>query len=176
MSYQLKPFSNEPLSFTFKSNISIKAQLLSLDFDLYSETDEVANLNIPKFNLVERKDKLWKSTCMECFLFFNENDYCEVNISPSGAWNSYYFTSYRTGMEESQNINLTHISTSFSSTHYHLEASFDFLEKRYPEVINLCAILESKNKEHDKSYWAIKHNKGQPDFHLKELGRPYRWF
>ena len=48
-----------------------------------------------------RTDELWRSTCFELFLRFDDDErYVEFNFSPSTRWAAYAFDGYREGMAE----------------------------------------------------------------------------
>lgn len=172
-SYLLKPYAEVEKDLNLESHIDFKNGLLCLEYTL-SSNSTISKVFLPKFENTHRKDELWKSTCFEAFLFYNEPDYIEINISPSGAWNAYSFSSYRKGMVMTEDLNLTHLSSSHSDREFHLEACFDYSVKKYPYSIQLCSILEDSNTE-ELSYWALDHDNDKPDFHLKRLSTNYRW-
>jgi hypothetical protein len=47
----------------------------------------------------QRRDALWTSTCLECFLARPDDEgYWELNLCPSGHWNLYRLDGYRQGL------------------------------------------------------------------------------
>lgn len=172
-SYLLKPYVEVDKGLKLESRIDFKNGLLCLDYTLSADSSKL-QVKLPKFEKAQRQDELWKSTCFEAFLFFNEPDYLEINISPSGAWNTYSFSSYRKDMVMTEDLNLTHLSSSHSDHEFHLEACFDYNIKKYPYSIQLCAVLKDI-KTGVLNYWALEHDNKNPDFHLKRLSTNYRW-
>ena len=60
-------------------------------------------LTIPFGKSNDRRDFLWQSTCLECFIFDRDSEnYVEYNFSPNGAWALYAFDSYRKNAENPQ--------------------------------------------------------------------------
>ncbi|MCH2534047.1 MAG: hypothetical protein MK008_06365 [Bdellovibrionales bacterium] len=172
-SYLLKPYVESAQDLKLESSIDFKNGLLCLDYTLSSNVT-ISKVLLPSFEKAERQNGLWKSSCFEAFLFFTEPDYIEINISPSGAWNCYSFSSYRQGMVMTEDLNMTHLSSSHSDNEFHLEACFNYSLKKYPNSVQLCAILENSNTK-QLSYWALEHSPKEPDFHLKRLSTNYRW-
>jgi hypothetical protein len=122
-------------------------------------------LVVPKFVGPGREDGLWQTTCFELFLGAPDNDsYHEFNFSPSGRWAAYDFTGYREGMAEramvappqSQERRHAHILT------FDVQLRASVLPPR-PLQLGLTAVIEEEGGV--KSYWAIAHPSGAPDFH-----------
>jgi hypothetical protein len=112
-----------------------------------------------------RTNGLWETTCFE--LFFKPEGgeaYFEFNFAPSTDWAAYRFSGHRAGMEP-------------------LAALLDFCISAYPwaEVdlvsvdldlgflppgkarLGISAIIEEVSGR--RSYWALAHGSGEPDFH-----------
>ena len=112
-----------------------------------------------------RADRLWQHTCFECFVLpEGEAGYLELNFSPSMEWAAYRFDGYREGMRDAEVICPPVIATPWSnrfqlSTRILLPAEWEDLALR----LNLAAVIEEKAGR--KSYWALAHPPGPPDFH-----------
>lgn len=111
-------------------------------------------------------DELWKTTCFELFVRNDgEGDagYREYNFSPSYQWAAYAFDDYRSGMtpitiDDPQIVVFRDIPGHFWLT---VEEVLDVADSA--NAIGLSAVIEERDGT--KSYWAIKHPPGKPDFH-----------
>lgn len=119
----------------------------------------------------ERKDELWKTTCLEAFVLLGDGSYFEINIAPEGDWNVYHFNKYRVGMKREAKISslLTFNSSAQSngkSAVYDLSAAIDvsrILKSPQNFRLGLTAVIETEGGE--RSYWSLKHAGEKPDFH-----------
>ncbi len=136
--------------------------LLSVSF---LAVGEIERLKIPKLTYSKRSDGLWKSTCLEVFIRPEKahEKYCELNFSPSGEWAAYAFDGYRDKMHMAHFRNpIVNFEATVSTLHL-------WAEMRLPDIfsgvidIGLSAVLEEKSGH--KSYWALEHPEGKPDFH-----------
>lgn len=113
----------------------------------------------------DRADGLWKTTCCELFLKQSgEPEYLEFNFSPSSRWAAYRFASYRDG-GENLDIEPPAIFLDCSASHLALEATVQ-LPRGWtdaPLLAALSAVIEETDGT--KSYWALRHPPGKPDFH-----------
>ena len=107
-----------------------------------------------------RTDGLWKTTCFELFLRSEGADgYFEFNFSPSGAWAAYAFDGYRAGMRD---LDIAPPVIAFGSGR--LEVTLDLASLPGGAWrAGLSAIIEDRDGA--KSYWALAHPPGKPDFH-----------
>lgn len=114
-----------------------------------------------------RTDGLWRTTCFEAFLKNKgAQPYLEYNFSPSSAWAAYAFDNYRAGMRPLAIAVDPEIMISEGGTrYYHLSAEFDVVASlpESPHLLNLAAVVEEASGH--KSYWALAHPPGAPDFH-----------
>lgn len=122
-------------------------------------------LVVPAFVGPGREDGLWQTTCFELFAAPEGGDsYHEFNFSPSGRWAAYDFARYRDGMAGrtlaappvSQERRHAHILT------FDTQLRANSLPLR-PLKIGLSAVIEEEGRV--KSYWALAHPPGAPDFH-----------
>lgn len=108
-----------------------------------------------------RADELWKHTCFEIFLAADSGGYYEFNFSPSTQWAAYRFSAYRTGMTNVE-IAAPIIALDSHIDRFELMATFA-PPKNISGQIALSAVLE--DEAGGKSYWALAHASGKPDFH-----------
>lgn len=128
---------------------------------------ELEMLVLPEETLRKRADGLWQSTCFELFLRDpGDSGYLEFNLSPSYQWAAYRFRDYRDGMSEWMMPD-PEIHCDMSDTHFALEATLSL-----PDILNAPVDAACSAVIHEtgdvKSYWAVKHPLGEPDFHHKD--------
>ncbi len=147
---------------------SIEARIVSADDDwlrLRWRIDGIDDLVFPQFGGKGRADGLWQNTCFELFVMRGDQEsYLEFNFSPSQRWAAYVFSGYRATVTEHP---LPHeptcslrIGTEF--------AIFDVAVPAQglptpPWSYGLSAVIEETGGT--KSYWALAHPPGAPDFH-----------
>ncbi len=111
----------------------------------------------------ERTDGLWQTTCFELFVQGSEEGYREFNFSPSGAWAAYRFTGYREGMTP---LDTPAPEIALEQTGERLALTVTLDASALPPMpwkIGLSAVIEEQDGT--KSYWALAHPPGKPDFH-----------
>ena len=125
----------------------------------------IDSLFVPASQSAARADELWRTTCFEMFWRQAGTDaYVELNFSPSGQWAAYAFDAYRAGMRDHPMAIDPHIET--FADHERLAAEIDVDFATMPPgaaQINLTAVVEEIDGT--KSYWALAHPDGPPDFH-----------
>jgi hypothetical protein len=111
----------------------------------------------------ERKDELWRTTCFEAFAKpeGGEEGYIEFNFAPSGAWAAYRFSRYREEMASFE-IAPPKIELTAGEAALELSAALE-IALSGPLRLALCAVIEEQGGR--KSYWALAHPPGRPDFH-----------
>jgi hypothetical protein len=125
--------------------------------------DGCDRLGIPAFAGKGRADDRWQTTCFELFLGANADlAYSEFNFSPSERWAAYSFNDYRAGMTELA------VAVPPVITHVSGERLFVMTVKMEApptgvDSIGLSAVIEESDGT--KSYWALAHPPGKPDFH-----------
>lgn len=115
-----------------------------------------------------RTDELWKTTCFELFVRRDDDDaYLEYNFSPSTQWAAYSFAGYRAGMSELMTMR-PEIYGDASDTHFALEVELTLPDqwRDGPLWIGLTAVIAESGDI--KSYWALSHPPGKPDFHHRD--------
>lgn len=122
-------------------------------------------LLVPAFASPVRADELWKTTCFELFFMPAGGEaYLEFNFSPSTQWAAYVFDGYRAGMRNAEALD-PEITVA-----PHDGSIFSLLAEPWPPelvkgpgMIALSAVIEETDGT--KSYWALAHPPGKPDFH-----------
>ena len=117
----------------------------------------------------EREDEIWKHTCFEAFLRVQgQTGYGEVNLATSGKWAAYRFSDYRSGMRYAENVTIHKATWRIRPHRAGLHAVIQvpwFVENDIWEV-GLSAVIEESDGT--KSYWALRHQPGPPDFHYAD--------
>lgn len=110
-----------------------------------------------------RADELWQTTCFEAFVRTAPGaGYYEFNLAPSSQWAAYHFTAYREGMALAE-LAPPAIITGANATHLDVDALIYLPASNTPWRLALTVVIEEANGA--KSYWALKHPPGKPDFH-----------
>ena len=137
-------------------------------------------LVVPEWSSPARTDELWRTTCFELFWqAAGGQAYLEVNLSPSGRWAAYAFDDYRAGMRDHAMDVDPHVEIMERGERFVVDA--DVNSATFPDKasrIGLSAVIEETDGT--KSYWALRHPPGAPDFHhpdcfaleLPALARP----
>ena len=131
-------------------------------------TGDIAALRLPPRQVEPaRADELWKTTCFEAFIRTDQDDgYVEINLSPSSLWAAYYFDGYREGMAMADAVLLLgQMVQQASAERYELLGRLQLGEfaPDLPWRLGLSAVIEETSGA--KSYWALAHAPGKPDFH-----------
>lgn len=138
-------------------------EILSLRFEIDGDASAIAFA--PKA-ASQRTDDLWKHTCFEAFIADGDG-YHEFNFAPSTQWAAYSFDGYRTGMRDAEiGTHLIHFRNDERGPV--MTAEIDLtplatLTARDAWRMNITAVIETTDGA--KSYWAIAHPPGRPDFH-----------
>jgi hypothetical protein len=135
----------------------------------YFVTGKIRNLRIPPVTPAARTDELWRHTCFEAFVRTSPGaGYYEFNFAPSTRWAAYGFSDYRMGMRVATEIGAPRIEVQSSPECYMLRASLELdavssLPRDAGWSLGLSALIEETSGH--KSYWALAHPPGKPDFH-----------
>ena len=161
MTFQLIPHPDHPsLSVT-----SIEAQCWreSGNWHFRYVVDGVAQLLLPDASEPTRADNLWRTTCFEAFVCGEGTVYREYNFSPSGQWAAYEFAAPRDGMRHADDQ--AEVWLEGGEVWIAVEAAVSsVLAPGSP--LNLTAVIEEQGGT--KSYWALAHPDGPPDFHNRD--------
>lgn len=163
MILSLNPHSDTPSAEELAISVTVKrnaANLLSLRYHLRGD---VAGVSFPPTGDGVRTDGLWKTTCFEVFLRADEGEeYHELNFAPSGHWAAYSFERYREGMQDAALVP----SIAFDLTSATLTTTIQIPAGTSTWHLGLSAVIEEKGGR--KSYWALAHPPGKPDFHHRD--------
>jgi hypothetical protein len=131
--------------------------VLSLTYILTGDMDAVV---LPPPAPPARTDELWRTTCLEAFVRPEPGEaYCEFNFAPSTEWAAYRFTGYRQGMAPLE-IPAPVIDVGATAKSLELRVS---IAAATPARLAISAVIEETGGR--KSYWALAHPPGRPDFH-----------
>ena len=141
----------------------------------YCLTGDIAALAIPPQAAPHCADNLWQTTCFELFLRGEGAAYREYNFSPSGEWAAYAFDSYRAGRRDIPAQ--IAIATNGDAESLNLTAT---LVTDLADVTSLALSAVIEERDGHKSFWALTHHAGPPDFHhdacfalrLADIGAP----
>lgn len=138
----------------------------------YTVVGDISTIVMPLIMAQERADDLWRTTCFELFLSQPDGvSYMELNFSPCSRWAAYYFSGYRTGQRDLALVSVPRLDLRVSTGSLELGVELD-LACVAPEKVDidwqagLSAIIEARDGA--KSYWALAHPPGDPDFHHRD--------
>jgi len=135
----------------------------------YVVTGKLNEIRMPPVVANSRSDELWQHTCFEAFVRGSAGaGYYEFNFAPSTQWAAYRFGGYRTGMRVASEINPPVIKVNANDDCYTLQVLLELgrlsdLPPNGPWRLGLSALIEDTSG--CKSYWALTHPPGKPDFH-----------
>ena len=135
----------------------------------YIVAGKMSDIRMPPVMAAARSDDLWRHTCFEAFICASSgSEYYEFNFAPSTQWAAYRFSSYRSGMRVATEIGAPPIEVRSSPDSYTLQASLELdrlsaFPRRVLWHLGLSALIEDTNGR--RSYWALAHPPGKPDFH-----------
>jgi hypothetical protein len=135
---------------------------------LYAVACRIGDLRLPPVVAPARTDELWRHTCFEAFVRASPGPaYYEFNFSPSTQWAAYRFDDYRSGMHVATRISAPRIDVQTAPDHLTLRAALELgAVSDLPGGawrLGLSAVIEEAISR--KSYWALAHPPGKPDFH-----------
>ncbi len=134
----------------------------------YVIVGSVGSILLPSVTSPGRQDELWRHTCFEAF-FAIDAGYFEFNFSPSRHYAAYHFEGYREGMQPVflpvPSIDVEGDYVQGDDARYSLTAWLDLklLAASGLGNVGLTAVIEGTDGT--KSYWALAHPPGPPDFH-----------
>jgi hypothetical protein len=136
----------------------------------YVVTGDVDRLRLPAFPagmVPSRADDLWRTTCFEAFVRAGAG-YYEFNLASSGQWAAYGFDGYRSGMASAAGAEIYTLEVSTRDRSFELSVELDLdglpgLPANASWRLGLSAVIEETSGA--RSYWALAHAPGKPDFH-----------
>ena len=131
----------------------------------YVVTGKIGDLRLAAITTPTRTDELWKHTCFEAFARASQgNAYHEFNFAPSTQWAAYRFCGYREGMTAATEISAPRIKVTSNAECFELRAALNLpVSVDASWHLALSAVIEETSGR--KSYWALAHPPGKPDFH-----------
>ena len=142
-----------------EADFSIDAGQIMLTYSVAGDAPLLPERAAPK-----RADGLWSTTCFELFLKAEGADgYFEYNFSPSGEWAAYAFDGYRKGMRPLE-VAAPVVERVPGDARVQLRVRLALPAKLSGACrMGLSAVIEEASGV--KSYWAVAHPPGKPDFH-----------
>jgi hypothetical protein len=137
----------------------------------YSLHGEVDRLRVPGARPGRRADDLWRHTCFELFAAgASAAGYYEFNFSPSLDWAAYRFSEYREGMTPAHLSRAPGLRSRKTSDRLELAATVHLagLPELAGPVLRLALTAVVEDDSGSLSYWALRHPRGNPDFHDPE--------
>jgi hypothetical protein len=123
---------------------------------------DVSTLQMGQAREGRRTDGLWRTTCFEAFVQpAGSAGYMELNAAPTGDWACYRFDAYRDGMRDADALLVLGRGEGEFTMRIDLGAVEGFAGSDWN--VALAAVIEETGGA--KSYWALKHPPGAPDFH-----------
>jgi hypothetical protein len=172
-SLRLRPFDVKPDStLELRADVSRARDHLEFDFLLTGSRADLDRVVWPAAKPPakrERRDELWKTTCLELFVSTPESaSYVEMNVTPAGDWALYEFDGYRAGMRAASGEVVVHVPPANTEPYFRLVGSVkvDVVLAPGDLVFGATAVMECRSGE--REYWALRHAGAKPDFHLRE--------
>ena len=161
--HKLVVHPDTPSSGKFEVTVGVNRDgyLLELNFLIVGDNSRLL-LPKPVSYKPERGDGLWRHTCFEAFWKpTSGSEYYELNVAPSCEFAVYHFGSYRAGMRDVDPC----VPRIFYAPPSDGTALDVVLAQPFdgPSQLALSAIIEETDGT--KSYWALRHPSGPPDFH-----------
>lgn len=131
----------------------------------YRAAGDIARVDWPHWKGVEPADGLWEHSCFEAFVRSEgEAGYAELNFTTSGEWAAYGFTGYRQGMQPIDDVMIGGGRT-FRDGMIDIRRIVELPDWADGSTwqLGLSAVIETLDGE--KSFWALAHPDGAPDFH-----------
>ena len=178
--FKLVPFVTcelgEAIDLQVEIDWSDDGSMLLIQFGFVGAIDR---LKIPPVSdAPQRKTGLWETTCFECFLgSLGQENYWEINLSPSGDWNVFRLDGYRKNLREERAIETLPVLVKRQGDRMTIEVTLDVRKLglcRDAIELSATSVLEEITGEEitgdiscDISYWAIAHTGAIADFHLR---------
>ncbi|MEZ5995879.1 MAG: DOMON-like domain-containing protein [Hyphomonadaceae bacterium] len=127
----------------------------------YVARGRMSDVLVPAPSEFGRADGLWNETCFEAFVRGRGEAYCEFNFAPSTRWAAYAFEGYRAGKRDFEVA--PHLLEMRSGQDWFELDAVVTPGQTGPWSVGLSAVIEEVSGA--KSYWALTHAPGKPDFH-----------
>lgn len=93
-----------------------------------------------------------------------DGKYLEFNLSPASHWAAYHFDGYRNGMQDLA-VEAPSISTASIGNSFAVGADIELSAQNLAQSGELALSAVIEERDGTKSYWALAHPPGKPDFH-----------
>jgi hypothetical protein len=178
MRQALKPHPDSLTSIVTRIDVGIARPRAGRLLLSYVVAGKVSHLRLPPVTAAARADELWQHTCFEAFFRPLPGEaYYEFNFAPSTQWAAYRFDGYRSGMRLATETGAPAIEVRSEPGRYTLRALLELDRVLRPATgparsgtnggpagrLGLSAMIEEASGR--KSYWALAHPPGKPDFH-----------
>jgi hypothetical protein len=165
MFYRLQMHPESVCAAVSRIDVELTRQASKLAFR-YVIAGTLSEVSIPDQATPQRTDGLWQHTCCEAFIGNSgQKTYYEFNFSPSTEWAAYRFNDYRAGMSVANEVVAPSVGIQRHDQTIELSATIDLtsLSLGANLRIGLSVVIEERSGR--KSYWALAHSPGKPDFH-----------
>ena len=164
MRYTLKPhpdFAHPAIDISVEAERSGR-DMMHLLFSVEGDTDDVI---WPELDDQRFSDGLWKHSCCEAFVGLPDSSgYIELNVATSMLWAAYAFDDYRAGMTPLPALDPISAGGSRpGSVWVSFAVRLPQLARAVAWRVGLTVVIEAVDGT--KSYWALAHAPGAPDFH-----------
>ena len=143
-------------------NVQVRREPRGLQL-LYVVEGDPTRLLLPPPQKPYRAEGLWQTTCFELFVRGAGGTYREFNFSPSSQWAAYDFREYRAG-REALAMEAPPAAKLLAPEPFCIFLLASVAIEFEPSArFGLSAVIEETDGT--KSYWALAHPPGAPDFH-----------
>ena len=162
LSFSLHPHQDTPA--VAVDDLTVKMRFSDGLLWLNYEVRPAGYMHIPAPQDRARAQGLWQTTCFELFVASGTAaGYSEFNFSPSSRWAAYRFSAYREGMKNRTMTRIPEISVVHTPECFSLSVALAPDIVAHAASLALAAVIEEVGGT--KSYWALAHPPGKPDFH-----------
>ena len=169
--FELIPFESCELGKVIDLRVGIgweeDGSIMTIQFRVIGAIDR---LKIPLVSdMPQRLTGLWETTCFECFFgAVGQEQYWEINLSPSGDWNVFQLDGYREPLRAEQAIETLPFWVKRDGDRITIEMTLDIQKLGLcRDTIELSVTSVLQETTGDISYWAFAHTGVEPDFHLR---------
>lgn len=153
------------LDIAITGTLALGADVVNIDYRLSGATERVKYG--PVHASPSRKNELWRTTCFELFIKTPDGpEYWEYNLGPSGDWNVYRFTGYRSALQQEPLVASISIETEIAQTRLvSLQATLALPPRLVGQklAIGISSVIE--DTAGGLHYFALRHGGLKPDFH-----------
>ena len=171
--FQLRPFQQEhQQEISILGSVGLAEGKLRIQYTLHqAENQAISPVMWPSAQSTpRRRDELWQSTCMELFISTpSMQRYWEYNFCPSGDWNIYQLSDYRSTLQVEPSCRQPAITYCQKPGVWELDVVTQLPNPLIDQpvlILAITAVVKQQNGE--LSYWALHHGGGEADFHRRD--------